>query len=87
MKTEEIKIGMQVQQKRQLQSHGNMSEIRIGTLTAQREGPHGTLVKVSFPMARTVVEVPVESVEPVSRVLGRARVQFNPANRGVAFLR
>lgn len=87
MKVEEIQIGMQVQHKRPMQSHGNMNEIRIGNLTAQRETPHGVLVKINFPQTRTSAEVPVESVEPVSRVLGRARVQLNPANRAVQFIR
>lgn len=87
MKLEEAGNGVQVVCRRPIMGHGNMNEVRVGTIIAKRETAQGTLVKVRFPGTFIQTEVTLEQLEPVSSAFGRARVQLNPANRAVDFVR
>lgn len=83
MKNEWVpRVQEQVRIRRPLLHGRGASLIKVGTILAFAD--NGQKAIVTFPADQTRLTVPLDQLEPVSKAYGRARVQVNPVNRGIA---
>jgi hypothetical protein len=83
MKTEhQFRVQEQIRIRRPLLHGRGANLIKVGTILAF--SPDGQKAIVTFPADQTRLTVPLDQLEPVSKAYGRARVQVNPVNRGIA---
>jgi len=80
----DLKVNDQVVVRRPLMHGRGSVVIKTGTILAFAD--NGNSAVVSFPADKTRATVPVDQLQPVSNLYGRARVQIDPLRRTIGKL-